>query len=140
MIVYCTGTKKGYEAYQILHKNIIEFTESLGHSVLSELSPKFNTTIPLTDTQIYKRNLKWIDGSKLVIAEISNSEFETGVEIAYALFHRKIPVLALHISDERKLPPMLIGCDLSLLKIDQYSDESEMQKIVKNFLLNHSKS
>ena len=140
MIVYCTGTKKGDEAYQILHKNIIEFTESLGHSVLSESSPKFSTTIPLTDTQIYKRNLKWIDGSKLVIAEISDSDLETGLEIAYALFHRKIPVLALHISDDRKLSPMLAGCDLSLLKIDEYSDANEMQKIVKNFLLNHSKS
>lgn len=140
MIIYCTGTKKGDEAYQILHKNIIEFTESLGHSVLSELSPKFSTTIPLSDTQIYKRNLKWIDGSKLVIAEISDSELETGIEISYALFHRKIPVLVLHISDERKLSPMLAGCDLTLLKIDKYSDANEMQKIVKNFLLNHSKS
>jgi hypothetical protein len=140
MIVYCTGTKTGDEAYQILHKNIIEFIESLGHSVLSELSGKFSSTIPLTETQIYKRNLKWIDGSKLVIAEISDSELETGIEIAYALFHRKIPVLALHISDERKLTPMLLGCDLSLLKIDKYSDANEMEKIVKNFLINHSKS
>jgi hypothetical protein len=140
MIVYCTGTKKGDEAYQILHKNIIEFTESLGHSVLAELSGKFSSTIPLTDNQIYKRNLKWIDGSKLVIAEISNSELETGIEIAYALFHRKIPVLALHISDERKYSGMLVGCDLPLLKIEKYGDVNEMQKIVKNFLINHSKS
>lgn len=140
MIVYCTGSKKGEEAYQILHKNIIEFTESLGHSVLSEVSPKFSSTIPLSDTQIYKRNLKWIDGSKLIIAEFSDNQLETGIEIAYALFHRKIPVLAIHISDESKLPAMLAGCDLSLLKIDKYSDANEMQKIVKNFLLDHSKS
>jgi hypothetical protein len=140
MIVYCTGTKKGDEAYQILHKNIIEFTESLGHSVLAELSGKFSSTIPLTDNQIYKRNLKWIDGSKLVIAEISNSELETGIEIAYALYHRKIPVLALHISDERKYSAMLVGCDLPLLKIEKYGDVNEMQRIVKNFLINHSKS
>lgn len=140
MIVYCTGTKQGDHAHQILHKNIIEFTESLGHTVLAELSSKFSTTIPLTDIQIYKRNLKWIDGSKLVIAEISNSELETGIEIAYALFHRKIPVLALHISDERKISPMLAGCDQSLLKIDKYGDSGEMQIIVKNFLISHSQS
>ena len=138
MIVYCTGTKKGDQAHQKLFKNIIEFTESLGHTALAELSSKFSSTVPLTDKQTYKRNLKWIDGSKLVIAEISNPDLEIGIEIAYALFQRKVAVLALHSSDARKISSMLSGCDSSLLTIQKYSDANEMQNIIKAYLSKYS--
>jgi len=134
MIVYCTGTKRGSQAHQKLLKNIIEFTESLGHTALAEVSSKFSGTIPLTDKQTYKRNLKWIDGSKLVIAEISNPDLETGIEIAYALYQRKVAVLALHISSAPKISSMLSGCDSPLLTIQKYSDVNEMQNLVKTYL------
>jgi hypothetical protein len=134
MIVYCTGTKRGSQAHQKLLKNIIEFTESLGHTALSESSVKFISTIPLTDKQTYKRNLKWIDGSKLVIAEISNFDLETGIEIAYALYQRKTAVLALHISSAPKISSMLTGCDSPLLTIQKYGDVNEMQSIIKTYL------
>jgi hypothetical protein len=134
MIVYCTGTKRGSQAHQKLLKNIIEFTESLEHTALAEVSSKFSSTIPLMDKQTYKRNLKWIDGSKLVIAEISNSDLETGIEIAYALFQRKIAVLALHISSAPKISSMLTGCDSPLLTIQKYGDVNEMQSIIKTYL------
>lgn len=140
MIVYCTGTKKDDQAHQTLLKNIIEYTESLGHTVLAELSSKFSSTIPLTDNQIYKRNLKWIDGSKLVIAEISNNELETGIEIAYALFDKKIPVLILHISSVQRISSMLTGHDSNLVKIEKYGDVNEMQNIVKTYLVSQAKS
>jgi hypothetical protein len=134
MIVYCTGTKRGSQAHQKLLKNIIEFTESLGHTALSESSVKFISTIPLTDKQTYKRNLKWIDGSKLVIAEISNFDLETGIEIAYALYQRKTAVLALHISSAPKISSMLTGCDSPLLTIQKYGDVNEMQNIINTYL------
>lgn len=134
MIVYCTGTKRGSQAHQKLLKNIIEFIESLGHTALSEASGKFSSSIPLTDKQTYKRNLKWIDGSKLVIAEISNSILDIGIEIAYALFQRKIPVLALHIAEVQKTLSMLSGNDSPLLIIQKYGKANEMQSIIKTYL------
>lgn len=134
MIIYCTGTKKGNPTLQKLYKDIIEFTESLGHSVLSELSSKFSSTIPLTDIQVYKRNLKWIDGSKCMVAELTEPSLEAGVEIAYALFHRKIPVLALQSSSSPKLPSMIAGCDSPFLSIQKYGDINEMKNVIKSFL------
>lgn len=134
MIVYCSGIKKGDQAHQKLLTNIIEFTESLGHSVLTELSSKFKSTIPLTENQTYKRNLKWIDGSKLVIAEISNPDLEIGIEIGYALFHRKVAVLALYVSGSRKISAMLCACDSPLLTIQKYDDVNEMQSLIKTYL------
>lgn len=101
---------------------------------MSEASSKFSSTIPLTDKQTYKRNLKWIDGSKIVIAEISNPGLESGIEIAYALYQRKIAVLALHISSAPKISSMLTGCDSPLLTIQKYGDVNEMQNIINTYL------
>ena len=133
MIIYCTGSKRGDAAYKKLHKDIIDYTESLGHTVLAELSDKFRSTIPLTDNQIYKRSLKWIDGSKLVLAEVSESNSETGFEIAYALFERKIPTLALHKGNAR-ISSILSGCDSPLLTIQKYNDPDEMKSIIQTFI------
>ena len=133
MIIYCTGSKRGHPAYKKLHKDIIDFTESLGHTVLAELSNKFRSTIPLTDNQIYKRSLKWIDGSKLVLAEVSESTLEAGFEIAYAILERKIPTLALHKGDAR-ISSMLSGSDSPLLTIQKYNDPDEMKSIIQTFI------
>ena len=133
MIIYCTGTKRGDAAFKKLHKDIIDFAEALGHTVLAELSDKFNSTIPLTNNQTYKRNLKWIDGSKLMLAEISGSTLEVGFEIAYALFNRKIPTLVLY-NGEAQISIMLTGCESPLLKIQKYNDTDEMKSIVKFFI------
>ena len=133
MIIYCTGSKRGDAAYKKLHKDVIDFTEALGHTVLAELSDKFISTIPLTNNQIYKRNLKWIDGSKLILAEVSGSTLEVGFEIAYALFQRKIPTLALY-NGETQLSNMLTGCESPLLKIEKYNNQDQMKSIVKSFI------
>ncbi|MGB5288012.1 MAG: hypothetical protein WBN42_05945 [Ignavibacteriaceae bacterium] len=133
MIIYCTGSKRGDAAYKKLHKDIIDFTESLGHSVLSELSDKFRSTIPLTDNQIYKRSLKWIDGSKLMLSEVSESTLDVGFEIAYAVFERKIPALALYKADVQ-ISSMLSGCDSPLLTIRKYYDADEMKSIIQTFI------
>jgi hypothetical protein len=133
MIIYCTGSKRGDAAYKKLHKDIIDYTESLGHTVLAELSNKFSSTIPLTENQIYKRNLKWIDGSKIILAEVSGSTLEVGFEIAYAILERKIPVLALHIADVQ-ISNMLSGCDSPLLTIKKYNDSDEMKSIIQTFI------
>ena len=133
MIIYCTGSKRGDTTYKKLHKDIIDFTESLGHTVLAELSNKFKSTIPLTDNQIYKRSIKWIDGSKLMLAEVSGSTLEVGFEIAYAILERKIPTLVLHKGDVQ-ISNMISGCDSSLLTIRKYGDPEEMKSIIKTFI------
>lgn len=133
MIIYCTGSKRGDAAYKKLHTDIIDVTESLGHTVLAELSNKFRSTIPLTDNQIYKRSIKWIDGSKLVLAEVSESTLEAGFKIAYAILERKIPTLALHKQDAW-ISSMLSGCDSPLLTIRKYYDPHEMKSIIQTFI------
>jgi len=134
MIIYCAGPIRGDVTYQKYFTKVIDYIEGLGHSVLSEFSHKFSSTIPLTDKQTYKRDLKWIDGSKLMIAEISGPSLGVGFEIAYALFQRKLPVLAICNSEVQNISSMLTGCDSTLLTIQKYRDEDDMKKIVKNYI------
>jgi hypothetical protein len=134
MIIYCAGPIRGDVTYQKFYTDMIDYIENQGHTVLAEFSGKFSSTIPLTDKQTYKRDLKWIDGSKLMIAEISGPSLGVGFEIAYAIFQRKIPVLALCILDAQNVSSMLSGCDSPLLSIRKYKNVDDMKSIIKNFL------
>ncbi len=67
MIIYCAGPIKGDTTFQKIYLEIINFVESEGHTPLAELNAEFTPTNPLTDKQIYTRDLKWIDGSKMMI-------------------------------------------------------------------------
>ena len=134
MIIYCAGPIRGDVTYQKYFTKAIDYIESLGHTVLSEFSGKFSSTIPLTDKQTYKRDLKWIDGSKIMIAEISGPSLGVGFEISYAIFQRKLPVLAIYSSEVKNVSSMLTGCDSPLLTIKKYQDEDEMKTIIRNYI------
>jgi len=134
MIIYCAGPIRGDVTYQKNYFEIVEFLESEKHTALAEISGKFSTSIPLTDKQIFKRDIKWIEGSRVMIAEISGPSLGVGFEIAYALFKRKIPVLALANSGVKKLSAMISGCDSDLLEIKKYSNSDNMKSIIKKFI------
>lgn len=134
MIIYCAGPIRGDLTHQDFFKKMIEYVESLGNTILTEFSNKFSSTIPLTDKQTYKRDLKWIDGSKAMIAEISGPSLGVGFEISYAIFQRKLPVLAIYNSEVQQISAMILGCDSPLLTISKYRDEDDMKRIIKNYL------
>lgn len=134
MIIYCAGPIRGNDTYKESLKKIIEYIEGLGNTVLSEFSDKFSSTIPLTDKQKYKRDLKWIDGSKCMIAEVSGPSLGVGFELSYALLQRKLPVLALHNSDVQQISTMVLGCDSPLLTVQKYRDDEDMKNIINAYL------
>jgi len=134
MIIYCAGPIRGNDTYKNSFKKIIEHVEGLGNTVLSEFSDKFSSTIPLTDKQTYKRDLKWIDGSKCMIAEISGPSLGVGFELSYAILQRKLPVLALHNSEVQQISAMILGCDSPLITIKKYRDDEDMKNIIKTYL------
>ena len=140
MIIYCAGPIRGDVSYQKFYTEVINHIEDEGHSALAEFNGKFSVSIPLTDRQIYKRDLKWIDGSKLMIAEISGPSLGVGFEIAYAIFQRKIPVLALVNAGVEKISAMLSGCDSPLLTISEYNSVDDMKKIITDFINSINKS
>ena len=134
MIIYCAGPIKGDPTYKKEYAHMIDFVDELGHTALAESNEKFNASIPLTDKQIYKRDIKWIDSCQLMIAEVSGPSLGVGFEIAYGLFQKQIPVLALVYAEVRNLSAMLSGCASPLLTIERYAHVDEIKNIIREYL------
>ena len=136
MKVYCAGAIKGDTTYQNNYIEMIRFIESMNHTALAELNGKFNASVPLSDNKIYTRDIEWIEESKVMIAEISGPSLGVGFEIAYALFQKEIPVLALASSEVEKISAMITGCNSELLTVKKYQNIEEMQNIISNYFKN----
>ena len=136
MIIYCAGAIKGDTTYQNNYIEMIRFIESMNHTALAELNGNFKFSVPLNDKQIYTRDIKWIESSELVIAEISGPSLGVGFEVAYAIFQKEIPVLALVSSDVKKISAMITGCNSELLTIKRYDNIEDMQNIISNYFKN----
>ncbi len=137
MIIYCAGPIKGNKTYQENYSQLVEIVNSLGHTALSEMSSNFHSSIPLSSRQIYARDLKWLDGSKLMIAEVSGPSLGVGFEISYALFVKKIPVLAVHHEQAGQISSMITGCNNPKLIIKKYSNDDDLAQIVNSFIINN---
>ena len=69
-----------------------------------------------------------------MIAEISGPSLGVGFEIAYALYMREIPVLALYDAEVEKVSAMITGGDSELLYVKQYHSKKELEELIKSFL------
>ena len=134
MIIYCAGSIKGDTKYQKYYKEIIDYLASIGHTALSELNEEFRTSVPLTEKQIFKRDIKWIESSSFVIAETTSSSTGVGFEIAYSLFCLKKPVLALYKKGENSLSAMVSGCNSEILILKSYSDSEDLKKTISQYI------
>lgn len=134
MIVYCAAPIKGDQKFHNYCLDIISHVNSLGHTALSELNSGFKPVAPLTDSEIFSRDTKWIDKSQVVIAEISGASLGVGFEIAYSMYKKKLPVLALVNSGAENVSSMITGCSSELLMLQKYSDTEDLKKIITSFL------
>jgi nucleoside 2-deoxyribosyltransferase len=138
MIIYCAGPIRGNKTFQQNYVQIVQIVESLGHSALSEVSSKFQSSIPLNAKQIYSRDVKWLNGSKLMIAEVSGPSLGVGFEIAYALFNKKMPVLAVYHESAEQVSSMIVGCTDHKLQIKKYTDFDSLTNSIKEFINNYN--
>ena len=134
MIIYCAGPIRGDKQYQSFYEEIIMHVNSLGHTALSELNEKFRSAFPLSDTQIFKRDIKWMKSSDFIIAETTSASTGVGFEIAYALYKLKKPVLALCKNGEKSVSAMVSGCSSEILKVKYYSSSEEIKKIISLYI------
>jgi len=138
MIIYCAGPIRGNTTYHENYSEIVRIVESMGHTALSEKSSKFSSTILLSDKQVYTRDIKWIDGSKIMIAEVSGPSIGVGFEISYALFVKKMPVLAVYDEQAGQISSMISGCVNPQLQVKQYLNVDDLTSMIKNFIVGNS--
>jgi 2'-deoxynucleoside 5'-phosphate N-hydrolase len=98
-IIYFSGSIIGGRQDVAIYRQMIDALEQDGHRVLAgavaaEHIGDGGEALALSD--IFARDLRWLDECDLVVAEVSTSSHGVGYEIAYARWARRIPVIALY--------------------------------------------
>jgi 2'-deoxynucleoside 5'-phosphate N-hydrolase len=133
MKVYCAAPIRGNTDHKRWSDQIPYFVESYGAEPLTEAS--LFASGSFRDDEIFERDLRWLEESDCVIAEVSSPSTGIGFEIAYALYCLQIPVLALYNKETSgRVSAMILGCSSPRLKIAAYSDIKEMQVHIQEFL------
>jgi nucleoside 2-deoxyribosyltransferase len=85
-------------------------------------------------SDIYQRDVNWIEESDLLIAEVSTPSHGVGYEIAYALNLSK-PVFCLYNQGE-VVSKMITGNSHSLLTVSSYQEWTDAEIKLREYILN----
>lgn len=85
--------------------------------------------------EVYARDVAWIRGADVLVAEVSTPSHGVGYEIGFALALGK-PVLACHRRD-RGISKMISGNPDARLSVRQYDTSENVVEIVRGFLDQH---
>jgi hypothetical protein len=135
--VYCAGSMRGGGVGARQLHEAVEVVHSLGHTVLSELSPTGSIPVDVPgsgDTYLYNQDIAWLDSADCMVAIVSSPSLGTGYEISYALHVRTIPVLALYGKETGTLSAMIKGNSSFLLELARFEDRKELVSKIGIFL------
>lgn len=126
-----TGGRQDQQAYQA----IVEALQAGGHEVptaiLSSADVMSLETV-VAPADVYQRDVNWVKGCDVLIAEVSTPSHGVGYEIALALLLAK-PVLCLY-QNGRRVSKMITGNDSPGLEVTAYEDLDEAVQQVNSFL------
>lgn len=133
--VYFAGSIRGGRADADLYGRLIKFMQSKCKcAVLTEhvgLDSVAEHEAPLTEKEIYDRDMDWLRESDCVVAEVTQPSLGVGYELAMAETLKK-PTLCLFRGKPGGLSAMLTGC--SYFKIENVETEEAEQKAIQDFL------
>ncbi len=135
MKIYFAGSIRGGREDKKLYLDIIELlrdygevlTEHIGDQALSELGDDGPT-----DEYIYERDMKFLNQSNVVVAEVTQPSLGVGYELAFAE-KMNLPVICLYRPREgKRLSAMITGNPY--FKVKEYSGLEELKEFFKNHL------
>ena len=135
MKIYFAGSIRGGREDAALYLEIIEYLNSFGE-VLTEHIGDPNLTSAgddgPNDKYIHDRDLKWLQSSDIMVAEVTSVSMGVGYEIGRAVESGK-KILCLYRPDSGKnLSAMIAGCDD--LKLVYYKGLDEAKIAIEKFL------
>ena len=135
MKIYFACTITGGREYEKNYQAITKFLLDGGHEVPTAHLAESNildleqVVIP---SEIYARDVDWIQTSDILLAEVSVPSHGVGYEIGFALNLGK-PVLCIHEA-ERAVSKMITGNPHPLLTIKAYEDISQALEQINSFV------
>lgn len=126
-----TGGRQDQQVYQV----IVEAMLAAGHQVPTALLSSADI-LTLEDrasaAEVYRRDVAWVRGCDVLVAEVSTPSHGVGYEIALALALGK-PVLCCY-QRGRRVSKMLLGNDSPGLRLAAYHHPHEAAEAVMTFL------
>ena len=135
MKIYFAGSIRGgredsniyYEIIIYLRKYGDVLTEHVGYKNLLEQGEN-----SLDDTQIHCRDMKWLDQSDIIIAEVSNPSLGVGYEIGRAIEKNKKIICLYKHQKHKKLSAMISGSEN--INILEYKDIKMLKILIDSIL------
>lgn len=135
MKIYFACSITGGRDDEDIYRQLVDAMLAAGHDVPTSINASSETLHMETDHSpetVYSRDIAWLEGSEVLVAELSTPSHGVGYEIAYALDLDK-PVLCLYQQDI-KVSKMLTGNDRPGLLVHSYADGKEAINFLAEFL------
>jgi nucleoside 2-deoxyribosyltransferase len=135
MNIYFSCSLTGGRRDESVYKSIVDHLLAIGHDVPTAhlAHPEVMDLERVADArEVYERDMAWIDGCDMLIAEVSTPSHGVGYEIAVALM-REIPVLCCYRESE-PVSKMITGNDSKMLGLCTYRGTEDVLKAVDDFL------
>ena len=127
--IYFAGSIRGGRDDIDLYHSIINYLKTFGEVLTEHVGNKSITDggeLSLNDSQIHDRDMRWLDESDIMIAEVTNPSLGVGYEIGrFIEMNKKIICLYQKKSDKR-LSAMIAGSNkLNLINYNNLEDLKE---------------
>jgi hypothetical protein len=135
MNIYFSCSLTGGRRDESVYISIVDHLLAIGHDVPTAhlAHPEVMDLERIVDArEVYERDMAWIDGCDVLIAEVSTPSHGVGYEIAVALM-REIPVLCCY-RESATVSKMITGNDSKMLVLYTYRGTEDLLKAVDDFL------
>jgi hypothetical protein len=128
-----TGGRQEQSVYQVIVDTLLRDGHDVPTAHLSE--PDVMALEEIVDPlEVFTRDIEWIEGCQILIAEVSTPSHGVGFEISYALSKNK-SVLCLYQQGKR-VSKMLTGNNNPNIQMVSYQYPGQIPPILNDFLAN----
>lgn len=135
MNIYFSCSITGGREDQQVYEAIVKSMQADGHEVPTAILAS-NEVMALESViqpaEVYRRDVAWVQGCDVVVAEVSTPSHGVGFEIALALSLGK-PVLCCY-KQGRRVSKMILGNDHPHFKLAAYDRSEDAVTLVRAFL------
>ncbi len=138
MKIYFGITVAGDRSGLVAARKIVDVLRVMGHEVLTAHllgEDAWEADRRITPNDVYRRDMNWLSGCDIFLAEVSGSSFGLGFETGYLLgATKKRVVLFYQRSVEQKISLLITGITHPNCRLVPYSRIEELDALVRNSL------
>ena len=138
MKIYFGFTVAGDRSGLVAARKIVDVLQGMGHEVLTAhllREDVWEADRRITPSDVYRRDMNWLSGCDIFLAEVSGSSFGLGFETGYLLGATKKRVVLFYQRDvEQKISLLITGIIHPNCRIVPYSTIEELDALVRNSL------